>query len=174
MEWGDRWVYPTWRSSARGPGNSYARFDTRLISQIIIAITARTHSRCSATEVSASTTRATTQITTSRIAIHRNECFTTSDRSRAGVRAYRQRRDVANEKLLTGLSDQSDGGRWLWFSHSNNPAREATACIANRLRFQIVFLLVHDDRETDNRIIAAEREHLVRPIEVRLTRSIGF
>ncbi len=77
------------------PIDSYARFDTRLISQIMIATTARTHSRCSATEVTASTTRATTQTTTSRIAIHRNECFTPSDRSRVRVRAYRQRRDVA-------------------------------------------------------------------------------
>ena len=119
--------------------------------------------------MSASTTRATTQITTSRIAIHRNECFTTSDRRRAGVRAYRPRRDVANEKLLTGWVIKVTAAAGLWFSHSNNTAREATACVADRLRFQIVFLLVHDDRETDNRIIAAEREHLVSPIQVRLT-----
>ena len=60
--------------------SGYVRFETRRTSQMTAATIATTQSRCSATEVTASASRAKTQMTMTRIAIPRRECFTFSDR----------------------------------------------------------------------------------------------
>ena len=67
---------------------NYARFATRLISQMIAAMTATIQSRCSATDVTARTTRAKTQMTMTSTAIQRRECFTASHRSSARGYVY--------------------------------------------------------------------------------------
>lgn len=77
------------------------RFLNQLISQITAAMIAKIQSRCSATEVTANTARATTQITTRRIAIANNECFTASDRTSPELSVHLTARPFeAGEQLL--------------------------------------------------------------------------
>lgn len=62
----------------------------------------------------------------------------------------------------------------LWLRDSNRAARQASAGVTCRLRFQIVCFFVHDDGMTNDGVDAVQLHQAVGQFQVRFSAGVGF
>src|SRR5690242_2241140 len=62
----------------------------------------------------------------------------------------------------------------LRIGNPDHAAADAVARVAGRLRLQVVGFRVHDDRASDDRILAVEREHVVDHLERCISGGVGL